>query len=162
MSILTRHPLRASAAVLLALSILQGQAQATPPAPKQAIRQTLARYEAALNASDTSAIVGLYTADAVQMAPDAPAAVGSAAVRAAYEGTFKAIALNLHFNVDEVTLLGRDRALLRTHSDGTLKVNGTTQTAGPAAFKELFLLQREANGQWLFTHYSFSAAPVKP
>ncbi len=157
-----RLPLRSAGAALLALATLHGAAQAADPALEQAIRQTLTRYETALRASDTPAIVKLYTADGVQMAPDAPAAVGSSAVQAAYDGTFKAIALDLRFNVDEIQLLSPDTALLRTHSAGTLKVNGTAQPAGPAAFKELFVLKRQANGQWLFTHYSFSTAPVKP
>lgn len=159
---LIRPPLRSSAAVLLALAVVHGSLQAAAPTPEQAIRQTLTHYETALKASDTPTIVKLYTADGVQMAPDAPAAVGSTAVQAAYDGTFKAIALDLQFNVDEIKLLNRDTALLRTHSVGTLKVNGTTQPAGPAAFKELFLLKRQADGRWLFTHYSFSTAPVKP
>jgi uncharacterized protein (TIGR02246 family) len=159
---LIRFPLRSSAAVLLALAAAHGSLQAAALKPEQAIRQTLARYETALKASDTPTIVKLYTADGVQMAPDAPAAVGSTAVQAAYDGTFKAVALDLQFNVDEIKLLSRDTALLRTHSAGTLKVNGTAQPAGPAAFKELFLLKRQRDGQWLFTHYSFSTAPVKP
>ncbi len=127
---------------------------------RQAIHEVLASYEKALNASDTAAIVNLYTADGVQMAPDAPAALGSNGIKAAYDGTFKAITLNLNFNVDEVTLLGPDTALLRSHSSGTLKVNGIDQPAGPAAFKELFILKRQADGEWKFSHYSFSTAPV--
>lgn len=134
---------------------------ATSPA-EQAIIQTLTQYEAALNASDTSRIVSLYTPEGVQMAPDAPAAVGAAAVRATYDATFKAITLKLNFKVDEVKLLSENTALLRTHSAGTLKVNGANQAGGPTAFKELFLLQKQTDGQWKFSHYSFSASPVKP
>lgn len=152
---------RTAASFLWALAVVPVLAHAAGP-DEQGIRQTLARYETALKAGDTPAIVKLYTPDGVQMAPDAPAAVGSTAVQAAYDGTFKAVALDLRFNVDEIKLLNRDTALLRTHSAGTLKVNGTAQPAGPAAFKELFLLKRQGDGQWLFTHYSFSSAPVKP
>ena len=38
----------------------------------------------------------------------------------AYDGTFKAISLNLNFTVDEVKMLGKNAALLRSHSAGTL------------------------------------------
>lgn len=128
--------------------------------PIPAIATGSTQYEQALNTADTNTIVQLYAADGVQMAPDFPAAVGREAVTGAYAGTFKAISLNLKFTVDEVKLLGKNTALLRSHSAGTLKVNGTDQPAGPAAFKELFVLNKQANGQWKFSHYSFSAAPV--
>jgi uncharacterized protein (TIGR02246 family) len=150
----------ALASFLLAVVVTPGLAQAKDSPDEQAIRQTLARYETALNAADTASIVDLYTQDGVQMAPDAPAAVGQEGVKAAYEGTFKAISLKLKFNVDEVKVLSKTSALLRSHSVGTLKVNGVDQPAGPAAFKELFVLRKQANGQWKFSHYSFSTAPV--
>lgn len=143
---------------LLALAPMLVQANGTQD--ELAIQNTLKRYETALNAADTAAIVNMYTKDGVQMAPDAPAAVGRDAVRAAYDGTFKAIDLKLKFTVDEVRVLGKNAALLRSHSTGTLKVNGTDQAAGPAAFKELFILMKQADGQWKFSYYSFSTAPV--
>lgn len=146
--------------VLVASSMAPGLAQAKTNPEELAIRQTLSRYEAALNAADTAAIVNLYTKDGVQMAPDFPPAVGQDGVKAAYEGTFKAISLKLKFNVDEVKVLSKTAALLRSHSVGTLKVNGSDKPAGPAAFKELFVLNKQADGQWKFTHYSFSTMPV--
>lgn len=155
------HTLRnAFTALLLTLSLAPAMSHAKSTPDEAAIRQTLALYETALNAADTAAIVELYTADGVQMAPDAPAAVGRDAVRGAYEATFKAIALKLKFTVEEVKLLGKNTALLRSHSDGTLKINGLDKPAAPAAFKELFLLRKQADGQWKFSHYSFSTAPV--
>lgn len=150
---------RTAASLLVALAVAPTFARADNSA-EQAIRQTLVRYESALNASDTAKVLAVYTASGIQMAPDAPAAVGAEAVRAAYDGTFKAISLKLKFTVDEIRLMGPNHALLRTHSNGTVKVNGTDQPAAPAAFKELFLLQRQADGQWKFIHYSFSASPV--
>lgn len=150
----------AFASVLLAGAMVPTMVYAKDSADEQAIRQILAQYETALNAADTAAIVDLYTKDGVQMAPDAPAAVGQEGVKAAYEGTFKAISLTLKFNIDEVNVLSKTSALLRSHSVGTLKVNGIDQPAGPAAFKELFILNKQANGQWKFSHYSFSTAPV--
>lgn len=150
----------AFAPFLLAAVIAPTLVHARDNPDEQAIRQTLARYESALNAADTAAIVDLYTKEGVQMAPDAPAAVGREAVTAAYDGTFKAISLKLKFTVDEVKLLSKTSALLRSHSAGTLKVNDSNQPTGPAAFKELFVLNKQDNGQWKFSHYSFSTAPV--
>lgn len=147
-------------ALVVATAISPVFAGAKESADTKAIRDVLTQYEQALNAADTDKIVQLYTTDGVQMAPDAPAAVGRDAVTAAYAGTFKAISLHLKFTVEEVKLLGKNAALLRSHSDGTLKINGTDQPAGPAAFKELFVLNKQPNGQWKFSHYSFSTAPV--
>lgn len=150
------------ASIFLVLAVIPGLSRSAENGAEAAIAQTLSRYESALNASDTATIVDLYTQDGIQMAPDAPAAVGSSAVRFAYENTFKAIELRLHFIVDELKLLSDTTALLRTHSIGTLKFNGQEQEAGPAAFKELFFLQKQTDGQWKFSHYSFSGSPVKP
>lgn len=150
----------AFAPFLLAAAMAPALAHAKDNPDEQAIRQTLSRYESALNAADAATIVDLYTKEGVQMAPDAPAAVGREAVKAVYDGTFKAISLKLKFTVDEVKVLSKTSALLRSHSAGTLKLNGTDQPAGPAAFKELFVLNKQPNGQWKFSHYSFSTAPA--
>lgn len=147
-------------AALLTLS--SPLARAAPGGDTVAIRQALQRYEEALNRADATAIVQLYTDDGVQMAPDARAAAGREALRNAYAGTFKAIALRLSFTVDEIQLLGKDAALLRSHSVGTFKVQGNDQPAVPAAFKELFVLRKQPDGQWKFSHYAFSAEPAKP
>ncbi len=150
----------ACASLLLTATLAPSLVSAKDSDDAQAIRHVLAQYERALNSADAGTITQLYTADGVQMAPDAPAAVGRESVTAAYVGTFKAISLNLKFTVDEIKVLSKTFALLRSHSAGTVKVNGTDQPAGPAAFKELFILNKQANGQWKFSHYSFSTAPV--
>lgn len=126
---------------------------------EQAIRQLLSNYQTALNQSDTATIARLYTRDGVQMAPGAPAAVGNKAVAGAYEATFKAIDLELTFTVDEITPLGSQSAILRSHSNGKVSINGSGQPAADAAFKELFVVEQEA-GEWKFSHYSFSEAPL--
>lgn len=121
-----------------------------------AVKQVLAQYQQALNASDTKTIANLYAKDGIQMAPDAPAAVGQDAVEQAYAQTFNAITLNLTFNVDEVKLLDENHALLRSHSNGTMKINGQGQSPVDVAFKELFILEKEPAANWKFSHYSFS------
>jgi uncharacterized protein (TIGR02246 family) len=126
-------------------------------ADNQAITKTLKQYEAALNKGDVGAIADLYTEDGVQMPPNAPAAVGSEAIEASYTATFQAISINLDFTVDEINLLDPDDAVMRTHSNGTVKINGSDQPAAPGAFKELWVLHQVEAGIWKFTHYSFSA-----
>lgn len=148
------------AGIIVSSYILSGSVfAATQPQDVAAIKQVLKSYQQALNASDSKAVVTLYTKDGVQMAPDAPVAVGDKQVAEAYVGIFNAITLDLQFNVDEVEVFNGNRAMMRSHSSGTVKVNGIEKPAAPAAFKELWLL-RKVDGVWKFTHYSFSAQPV--
>src|SRR5438128_2228440 len=90
-----------------------------------AIKDVISVYEAALNASDTDAVVPLYADDGVFMLPHSPSAVGKAAVREAYAAVFKAISLHLKFNVAEVDQMAPDWAFVRTNSTGALTVNAT-------------------------------------
>lgn len=145
-------------AAAMAISLIVGSSASALAGKDETnnIVQTLTKYEVALNAADVGAIVKLYTADGVQMAPDYAAAVGSKAIEASYAGTFKAIALKLKFNVDEVKILGPNDALIRSHSSGTVKINGNDTPAGPVAFKELFVLHKQGESSWKFSHYSFS------
>lgn len=66
---------------------------------QEAVAAVLMKYEAALNASDTNAVMPLYTKDGVFMPPYSQSAVGDAAVRKAYEAVFNAITLNVKFNL---------------------------------------------------------------
>lgn len=93
------------------------------------------------------------------MAPGAPAAVGNKAVAGAYDATFKAIDLELTLTVDEITPLVSHRAILRSHSKGKISINGSGQPAADAAFKELFVVEKET-GEWKLSHYSFSETPL--
>src|SRR5256885_6331529 len=87
---------------------------------KAAIMSLLSSYEAALNASNTAAVMPLYADDAVFMPPNNQPAVGAAAVRQAYDAVFNAIKLNLKFTVAEVVQVAPEWAFARTNSAGTL------------------------------------------
>ncbi|MFI6276944.1 YybH family protein [Streptomyces sp. NPDC050988] len=115
----------------------------------------LRSYERALNASDVAGVVRLYTADAVLMAPNAPAAIGTDAVSAAYTGIFQAIDLDLAFEVAEVHVVSPEWAFLRSTSNGSVVVlaNGAQI---PSSNQELFVLQK-CEGRWKLARYSFSS-----
>jgi ketosteroid isomerase-like protein len=53
------------------------------------------------NASNTEAVMPLYTEDGVVMPPNTPSAVGKAAVRQAFDAPFKAITLKVKFSFAE-------------------------------------------------------------
>lgn len=151
-------PFRTAGVVLCSVVFLQ-PVHAGASDDKAAIERVLSRYEQALNGADREAVVELYTQNGVQMAPDAPVAQGSEQVADAYDGIFATISLNLTFATDEVQVFDANHAMMRSHSWGTLSVNGTNQPAANVAFKELWLLDK-TEGEWKFSHYSFSAMPV--
>ena len=118
-------------------------------------------YEAALNASNTDAVMPLYADDGVFMPPYNHAAVGKAAVREAYAAVFKAITLRLKFNVAEAVQMAPDWAFVRTSSAGAMTVNatGAQSTEGN---QELFIFKRGADGSWKIARYSFSSTNPPP
>jgi uncharacterized protein (TIGR02246 family) len=148
--------LRHILAVAASTALLPLWAVAADNADTQAIRQQLQRYESALNASDAEAVMKLYAADAVFMPQHNNPAVGREAVRAAYDGVFKAIKLDIKFAIDEVVPVSSTWAYARTRSSGTVKVLGTQLPPAAEGNQELFLLRKESDGQWRFARYIFS------
>lgn len=124
-------------------------------ADEEAIRAVLGRYEQALNDSDTEAVMTLYTDDGVFMPQHFPSAVGSSSVRTAYDGVFKAIKLNVTFDIVEVRQLSPSWAFARTNSLGTVKVLADG-SGGPEANQELFVLEKADSGDWKIARYCFS------
>lgn len=154
--------------VLTLSALLPLSAWAAKPASNEAveaaIHQQLNRYEQALNNSDVDRVMALYADDAVFMPQHSLPAVGRDAVRIAYRHVFAIIKLDIRFAIDEVRPLSRDWAFARTRSNGTVKVLGSDQPAGAEANQELFLLHREADGQWRIARYIFSTTnpPKQP
>jgi hypothetical protein len=72
----------------------------------------MSSHEAALNASNTDAVMPLYAEDGVFMAPNNQSAVGKAAVRRAYDAVFKAIMLKVKFTIAELVVISPRSGLL--------------------------------------------------
>jgi uncharacterized protein (TIGR02246 family) len=130
-------------------------------ANEEAVATLLANYQAALNQSDTDAVMLLYTEDGVFMPPYSRSAVGSAAVRQAYDAVFKAIKLSVKFNVAEVVEMAPDWAFARTNSSGTVMINATGAKTAEAN-QELFVFRRSTDGRWKIARYSFSTINPPP
>ena len=128
---------------------------------KNAIMSLLSSYEAALNASNTAAVMPLYADDGVFMPPNNQSAVGAAAVRQAYDAVFKAIKLNLKFTVAEVVQVTPNWAFARTNSAGTVTVNAIGAKSAEAN-QELFIFKKGADGTWKIARYSFSTTNPPP
>ena len=122
-------------------------------ANEKAVTEVLAKYEDALNQSDTDAVMKLYAPDGVFMPQNSPSSVGGD-VRKAYEAVFTTIRLTVQFNVAEVVEMAPNWVFARTNSAGTVKVLATG-AGGPEANQELFLFQK-IDGAWKIARYCFS------
>lgn len=123
-------------------------------ANEQAVAAVLAKYQDALNQSDTNAVMKLYASDGVFMPQHFPSSVGADAVRKAYDAVFLAITLSVKFDVAEIHQIAPDWAIARTNSAGTVKVKATGG-GGPEANQELFVFQK-IDGAWKIARYCFS------
>jgi len=95
---------------------------------EKAIAAVLAKYQDALNESDTDAVLKLYASDGVFMPQNSPSSVGAQAVRKAYDAVFDAIKLTVKFDIAEVRQLAPDWAFARTNWQEGLR---STQAAKP-------------------------------
>jgi uncharacterized protein (TIGR02246 family) len=121
---------------------------------EKAVAAVLARYEKALNESDTGAVMKLYASDGVFMAQSFPSSVGADAVRKAYETVFKTIKLSVKFSVGEVVQVVPEWAFARTNSAGEVTINETGAKSAEAN-QELFIFHK-VDGAWQIARYCFS------
>jgi uncharacterized protein (TIGR02246 family) len=121
----------------------------------EAITALLAEYNDALNASSTDAVMSLYTKDGVFMPPYSSSAIGSDAVREAYDAVFAAIRLTVKFNIAEIVEMSPEWAFARTNSAGTT-LNHATGKTSVEGNQELFIFKRNSGGKFKIARYSFS------
>ncbi len=131
--------------------LVSSLAQADINAPK--IQTLISQYESALNTGNVNAVLGLYGKNPTFMPQHAPAQVGRAAVKQAYENVFKTIKLDIKFTIHEVQVLG-DTAWARTSSAGKTKILANKVVINEGN-NELFIFKKE-NGDWKIYQYLFS------
>jgi uncharacterized protein (TIGR02246 family) len=119
------------------------------------VRGVVLSYEAALNGSNTEAVMPLYSEDGVFMAPNNQSADGRAAVRRAYDAVFNAITLKVKFTIAELVVMSPQWAFVRTNSTGTQTLNATGATSAEAN-QELFIFKKNEDNKWRIARYSFS------
>ena len=117
------------------------------------IQGVIVKYESALNASNADGVLKLYGKSPIFMPQHAPAQIGRAAVKQAYNNVFNSIKLDVKFSVHDVEVLG-DTAWARTSSAGktTILANNVMVNEGN---NELFIFKKE-NGDWKIHRYLFS------
>jgi len=120
---------------------------------KAEVQAVIAKYESALNASNTDDVLTLYGKNPIFMPQHAPAQVGRAAVKQAYDNVFSTIKLDVEFSIHEVEVLG-DTAWVRTSSAGQTRILANDVVVNEGN-NELFIFKKE-NGDWKIHRYLFS------
>jgi ketosteroid isomerase-like protein len=113
----------------------------------------ITKYESALNASNADSVMKLYGKNPTFMPQHAPAQVGRAAVKQAYDNVFSAIKLDIKFSIHEVEVIG-DTAWARTSSAGKTRILADNVVVNEGN-NELFIFKKE-NGDWKIHQYLFS------
>ena len=123
---------------------------------QEAVTAILAKYNDALNASRTDAVMPLYAEDGVFMPPYSPSSVGPETIRQAYDAVFTAITLSVKFTIAEIVELAPEWAFARTNSAGTT-LDHATGNRSAEANQELFIFKKDRDGSWKIARYSFSS-----
>lgn len=146
--------MRTSLLTIVTLLILLGtnKAQAQTNA-KTEIEQLIFSYRDALNASDASKVVSLYTADGVLLANAAPTAEGAQQVKGTYQYVFDNFKYNLEFTIIEIVVNG-NYAFARSTSKGSFVIKSSGQTI-PDENRELFVFEK-VKGQWKIARYMYN------
>ena len=148
--------------VALAVAGIAAQAKDDP-----AIAKVRSAYQTAAGSQDGAAIAKLYTADGVEMPPNAPAAKG----RAAIEAFHKAFAQQWMMHGMTITPTETKVTGDTAYDVGTYKQSLMAQKTGTMVEdkgKYIVLLKKDAGGAWLISHAIYNsdnppppAAPVK-
>lgn len=150
-----RRPRRAGS--WIALAILTGCGGSAPPpsetttAAEAAIRDLIARTEAANNAADTLAWVDLFEPGAVYMPPGAPAITTRAGLEEIAAAGFGPNAADISIEPEEIVVAG-DWAFARNEVRGevTSRADGTVY---PVDVKQLVVYHRQADGTWKIARF---------
>ncbi|TMU28557.1 SgcJ/EcaC family oxidoreductase [Halomonas sp. ATBC28] len=120
-----------------------------------AIEAAAVAYLTAFNSADITGVVATYTDDGVLMGPGLPAAVGKTELDVVYRRVFEAVSFDMEYEIKEVEQVSSDWAFVRSATEG-IETDKTTGAAVAAAYQELFLLCKSANGSWQIARYCTS------
>jgi len=118
-----------------------------------AIEKLIFSYQDALNASDASMVIELYTKDSVLMANNTPTAEGAGEVKDFYRYVFDNFSYTLQFSIIEIVVSG-NYAFARSTSKGSFIIKAKGQTI-PDENRELFVLEN-VDGKWKISRYMFN------
>lgn len=120
-----------------------------------AIEANAVAYLKAFNRADVTAVLATYADDGVLMAPGMPAAVGKDELAQVYPGVFAAVDFKMTYEIKEAVQISSDWGFVRSATEGT-ETDKATGVVTSAAYQELFLLRRSADGAWQIARYCTS------
>jgi uncharacterized protein (TIGR02246 family) len=126
----------------------------------KAIDSVRSAHIAALNASDGQAWAALFTDDAVQMPPNAPANIGKPKIASWSQAFLDPFRIQFALAVDEVRVLG-EWAL----ESGQYTVNLNAKAGGPAmedVGKYMTIYQRTAGNKWQIARDIWNSSNAPP
>jgi uncharacterized protein (TIGR02246 family) len=119
---------------------------------RAAIEEVTAEFTRHARAGDFAAVAALYTPDAVLMSPNAPSAVGRAAIQAALEA-FPPLS---EFELTSVSVDGSgDVAYVQGTYRLTMTLPDSSSVTDTGKFIEI--RRRQADGRWLLSHDIFNS-----
>ena len=131
------------------------------------IAKVRSAYQTAAGSQDGAALAKLYTADGVEMPPNAPAAKGRAAIEAFHKAFAQQWMMHgMTITATETKVTGDTAYDVGTYKQTlmALKGGGMVEDKG----KYIVLLKKDASGAWLITHAMYNsdnpppaAAPAK-
>lgn len=139
------------AAVLPALALVAAPAQADDL--RGAMEADNAHWQAAFNQPDTAAFLGLYTADAMLLAPGNPPVRGAAAIREFWDGRIQAGVRDVQHRIVSVTQDGGQAHQVATWT-GTLVKDGGERL--PLSGNAVRVYERQADGRWMTKVHIFN------
>ena len=122
-------------------------------ADKKAVMQIVEQYQNGLNSNSLDDVMAIFAPDAVVMAANAPASVGTDAVRERYAAmTNPESTMDISLEIKEMNISG-DVAYLWTHNTGTYK--GAEGAGGTIDSKSLMICRKGKDG-WKVHRYMFN------
>ena len=118
-----------------------------------AIEKLILSYQDALNASDASMVIELYTKNSVLMPNGAPTVEGAGQIKGFYQYVFDNFSYTLQFSIIEIKVSG-NYAFARSTSKGSFIIKAKGQTI-PDENRELFVFEKE-DGKWKIARYMFN------
>jgi uncharacterized protein (TIGR02246 family) len=159
---------RYSTAIALAVILAACAPPPPPPPPDTTAEDTAAinalrdAWTAAFNAEDVDTLLGLYTEDAMDMAPNQPTATGHAGLRDMFTAQFGMGQGTATVTSEELQLMG-DWAYDRGTFTLTMTPEGGGEPVQVANDRYLVILRQGADGAWKLARLiSNSPTPAAP
>ncbi len=160
MSTAMRSRLAVAASVILlaaGTAVAQQRAAAGNAADDAAIAKVRTAYQTAAGAQDGAAIAKLYTADGVEMPPNAPAQKGRAAIQAYHKQFASQMMVHgMSIKTTETHVTGNTAYDVGTYSQQLMPLNGSAKVIDDKG-KYVVILKKDASGAWLISHAIYNS-----